>query len=545
MKRYHQYLLEGAEQRVDSLLTYQVLREEDRNYGGVAMRERSYPQAKSTIYRITPAICTYVNPESRFHENEEVRTRILLALNYIRGKQRESGCFDLENCNFDSAPDTAFCVKRLLPLYRILERYPAAGMETAKKMLREISEKALEGIADGGFHTPNHRWAIASILADGSRLFDLPYLMEKAYEYLREGIDCNEYGEYSERSAITYNAVNNAAMITLYEATGEEKYLEYVRRNLAMMLTYFEDDGSIFSENSTRQDKGAKAFPRDYFYQYLYVAARGGDPKYGRAARRIIDDNRRMNLRKAPDCLHYIMLDDLMQQYVFDGSGFLDSYERYYQASGIMRFKSGKVSYSLVEESAKPLFFNTGSLGFFMRGSIGYFEKRHILLDDLTPIEGGYRTTFHADGWYYLPFEQVDEEIVDFFAIDNTKRKKIIKNTVDIDIELLHREGGFDISFTSRGIDEVSVLLEWVIPSDCEVESDAFYCISQPGGTVFVRQGHVEVRRGMDRFSIGPMGVSKYILKGNYGSEPSSESDFTLGTVMTTPFKKVFEIRSL
>ena len=40
------------------------------------------------------------------------------------------------------------------------------------------------------------------------------------------------------------------------------------------------------------------------------------------------------------------------------------------------------------------------------------------------------------------------------------------------------------------------------------------------------------------------MGVSKYILKGNYGSEPSSESDFTLGTVMTTPFKKVFEIRS-
>ena len=544
MKRYLQYLLEGGEQRVDYLLAYQVMEAEDRNYGGIAMRERAYPQAKSTIYRITPAICCYVNPASRFYKDSEVYDRIILALKYIRSKQRESGCFDLENCNFDSAPDTAFCVKRLLPLYRIVERYPAPNVEVIKEMLQEICKRALEGIADGGFHTPNHRWAIASILADGSNLFNLPIHMEKANEYLREGIDCNEYGEYSERSAITYNAVNNAAMITLFEATGEEKYLEYVRRNLTMMLTYFEDDGSIFSENSTRQDKGAKAFPRDYFYQYLYVAARDSDPMYGRAAKRIIDDNRRMNLRKAPDCLHYVMLDDPMQQYTFDGSGFLDSYERYYQSSGVMRFKSGKVSYSIVEDSAKSLFFNTGSLGFFLRGSIGYFEKRHILFSDLTAVEGGYRTTFHGDGWYYLPFEQVDEEIVDFFAIDNTMRKKIIKNTVDIDIEVLHKDGGFDLVFTSRGIDEVSVFLEWVIPADCEVENDAFYCISQPGGALLVRDGYVEVRSGMDRFSIGPMGVSKYIVKGNYGSEPASESGFTLATVMTTPFKKIFSVRS-
>ncbi|SMP41562.1 hypothetical protein SAMN06298221_10213 [Sphaerochaeta associata] len=545
MERYHQYLIEGAEQRIQYFLKYQTVNVNDRNFGGIGMYEKNYPQAKSTIYRMTPALCCYVNPTSSYFENQELLERIYLALRYIMSKQRESGCFDLENCNFDSAPDTAFCVKRLLPLYRIVEGYPALNTESVLVMLRQIIEKALEGISNGGFHTPNHRWAIASILADGSKLLDMPKYMDKAKEYLAEGIDCNEFGEYSERSAITYNAVNNAAMLTLYQATGDEKFLDYVRRNLKMMLTYMEDDGSIFSENSTRQDKGAKAYGRDYFYQFLYVAARDTDPIYGKAAKRILDDNKRMNLRKAPDCLHYIMLDEKMYNYTFTDSGFLDSYEKHYKSSGLVRFKQGKMSYSLVENSPKALFFNTGSFGFYLRGSIGYFDKRHILLNELSRTQDGYKSTFHADGWYYLPLKKVDREIINFFEVDNSQRDKIIKNTIDIDIEVINRQNGFDISFTSKGIDEVSVLLEWVIPEGCEVENDAFYCISQPGGAIMVRQGYVKVRNGNDSFSFGPMGVSKYIMKGNYGSEARSESSFTLCTVMTTPFKRIFKVRSL
>ena len=68
---------------------------------------------------------------------------------------------------------------------------------------------------------------------------------------LKEGNDCNEDGEYAERSAGNYNRINNDAMIMLAVATGDESYYAPVLRNLEMMLTYIDPDDSIFTNNST------------------------------------------------------------------------------------------------------------------------------------------------------------------------------------------------------------------------------------------------------------------------------------------------------
>lgn len=545
MNEFIPYLMEGAHRRIAYMLQYQVVTPQSADLGAIPMYEWAYPQAKSTIYRIAPAICCYVNPQSRYFQNKDIYRRIQLALAYIAKKQRPSGCFDLENCNFDSAPDTAFCVKRLLPLSRILSQYPAEGAQALLEPINRIIAHAAQGICHGGFHTPNHRWAIASILMGCANLLNQPEYREKADEYLREGIDCNEYGEYSERSSITYNAVNNAAMITLFEQTGEQRYLDFVRRNLNMMLTYFEGDGSIFSENSTRQDKGKKAYPRDYFYQFLYTAAHYQDDVLGSAACKIIRDNRTLNLRNAPDCLHDLMLHPQLQEYRFKGCGFPESYERYYKESGIMRRRQGKTTYSLVENASKLLFFNTGGIGLYLKLSIGYFDQRHIKIGALTPTDTGYRFTFHADGWYYLPFGQVDAPITDFFKADNTRREKVIKNTVDIDVDFINHPDGLDIRLASRGIDSVSVLLEWGLPPHCQVEGESFYCMPGAGESLLVKSGALTVRSGMDAFSISPMAASRPIMKGNYGSDAQSPDHFTVYNVVTTPFDHVIRIRAL
>ena len=78
---------------------------------------------------------------------------------------------------------------------------------------------------------------------------------------LAEGIDCNEDGEYAERSAAIYNCVNNNAMIDLGTCTGKEEYFDHAVRNLRMMLTYMEPDGTVFTANSTRQDNGKRSYP--------------------------------------------------------------------------------------------------------------------------------------------------------------------------------------------------------------------------------------------------------------------------------------------
>ena len=77
------------------------------------------------------------------------------------------------------------------------------------------------GLLEGGFHTPNHRWAIAALLATCGKMYGEEDLTQAAFAYLNEGIDCNADGEYSEKSAGNYNGVNNQAMLLLADALGD------------------------------------------------------------------------------------------------------------------------------------------------------------------------------------------------------------------------------------------------------------------------------------------------------------------------------------
>lgn len=74
------------------------------------------------IYHLTTMTACCLNADSKWHLDAEVLRRILLALDYVRRSQRPGGYFDLVNCNFFSGPDTAFCTKRLLPVYVYLRR---------------------------------------------------------------------------------------------------------------------------------------------------------------------------------------------------------------------------------------------------------------------------------------------------------------------------------------------------------------------------------------------------------------------------------------
>ena len=67
--------------------------------------------------------------------------------------------------------------------------------------VEHIVRRGAYGILEGGFHTPNHRWAIASVLMACGRLFDCKEMEQAAFSYLNEGIDCNEDGEFAEKSA--------------------------------------------------------------------------------------------------------------------------------------------------------------------------------------------------------------------------------------------------------------------------------------------------------------------------------------------------------
>ena len=227
-----------------------------------------------------------------------------LALDFVGRTQREDGSFDFPSCNFKSAPDTAFCFKRLYAAWRLIKKRGKAedtDLAVIEKKYLAIMHRALEAICTGGFHTPNHRWGIAAALLQGADLFAgepefAARLKARAGQYLAEGIDGDEDGEYAERSTGNYNGVVDKSLISAYEATGNEEFLGYVERNLDMMLYYIDGDDTIFTQNSTRQDHGTKLYPDKYFYLYTYMAAKTGNPLFDAAAHKSIKDNMDLSL---------------------------------------------------------------------------------------------------------------------------------------------------------------------------------------------------------------------------------------------------------
>lgn len=160
-----------------------------------------------------------------------------------------------------------------------------------------------------------------------------------------------EDGEYAERSTGNYNAVVNNAMMALYEETGDSRFLDFVERNLQMMLHYIDPDDTIFTQNSTRQDKGKQDYADKYFYQYLYLCSRQENPVLDGAAHKIIRDNmERGDL--APDCLYIVMNHEGMMQHRFVKCGFLEEYRKYFRNSGVLRVKKKAYTYTILNGKA-------------------------------------------------------------------------------------------------------------------------------------------------------------------------------------------------
>ncbi|MCD8069219.1 MAG: hypothetical protein LUE87_10105, partial [Lachnospiraceae bacterium] len=304
MKRYWAHIVTSTEKRVEEFLRGQV-RDENREDRG--RLESDIMEGKPTVYLLTDCLCLYFCEESRYCRSEELWEAVLGGVGFLERWQREDGSMDYPSCNFFSAPDTAFCFRRLFGAWQLLDRYGTSERELAlKDRYYAMMVKCEQILLYGGFHTPNHRWAVTAALLCMAKLEEdeekAGQLKKRARQYLAEGIDGDEDGEYAERSTGNYNAVVDKSLLLAWESTGDESFLKYVGRNLTAMLYYIDGDDTIFTQNSTRQDHGKKLYPDQYFYLYTWMAQRNGSAVFDAAAHKMIRDNRQRG-DLAPDCM--------------------------------------------------------------------------------------------------------------------------------------------------------------------------------------------------------------------------------------------------
>ena len=547
MEKHYQKIIQDTQDRVEKSLQIQVLDEKSPRYGGFADSD-GIVQAKFSIYRVATMTAAYCNEDTVYYHDEKVLDSILLGLDYIQRVQHENGLFDYVTCNFFSAPDTAFCIKKLLPVYRyLLGRAKKSDLPDGEQLIlvrvENIVRAGAYGMLEGGFHTPNHRWAIASVLMTCGKLFDCVEMEKAAFTYLNEGIDCNEDGEFAEKSAGNYNRINNDAMIMLSEATGDASYEQNAVRNLKMMLTYWEPDDSIFTANSTRFDKDKLVYPKDYYMEYLSMGMKYQISEFLQMCNTIFEVVDRKHIT-SPDFLIWFMLNPEYRKLEFEGSYRRPDFRRYYRESGIARGQQGRFTYTVMNGKSNFFYLHNGTMKLELKVAGSFCEHRAFKSEKMEQLsEREYHLNQTMRGWYYLPFSE-KPETNDWWKMDNASRNKKMGPDMQIDVWVKEVENGVDVRVKTSGVEGAPWRIELAFSGVDFLTNDYMDMPLTGSEVIVVKEGYTEVGNGKDALILGPCFGEHHFTEGKEDSEAKTAGAATIYLTDYTAFDHTIEIRN-
>lgn len=543
MREHYSRILQDTDRHVEHYLRIQNM-DASSPFHGAFTQPDGYYQAKFAIHCVTEMIAVYCNQDSTHYHDTKVLERIFTGLDYIDRQQHDNGLFDYVTCNFFSAPDTAFCIGMLVPHYRYLLGRDdiTPEEERIRQRIGTILHKGGRGLLEGGFHTPNHRWAIASLLSICGKLFHEDDLTQAAFSYLKEGCDCNEDGEYAEKSAGNYNAVNNNAMLLLADALEDPRYEQPVLRNLKMMLTYWEPDDTVFTANSTRFDKDRLVFPVGYYLEYLSMGLKYQIPEFLAMANHIFDIVRREQI-PAPDVLMELMLHPQWRDAEYAASGTPLTYNAFYQDSGIARVRRGRYTYTVMRGKSNFLYVHNGSIKLAMKIGGSFCEHRAFKAETMEQRPDG---SFHLHqtmrGWYYLPFEEVPPTS-DWWQMDNASRPKKLGPDMDIDVIVRESEDGLEVELDAHGVTGAPWRVELAFTGIDRISNEHMTMPIHGDEVLVLRDSDFEVTNSHAAMTLGPAFGAHHFTEGKEDSEVKTPGAATVYMTDYTPFHHVIRIK--
>ena len=543
MRGHAAQLLAQLDAHIERLMARQVLEESSADYGGF-MEDDLHVESRQCGFDLSALACGYVTKDSAHYLSERVKAALTAALAYLRAHQRPGGCVDLLSCNVASAPDTAFMINAVLNAWWLLERCEDARAAWLRPALLRLIDSAASGIAAGGFHTPNHRWAIAACLLHCAKITGRRELEARARTYLREGLDINEDGEFAERSAGNYNQVNDDQMLRLYMATGDRTFLHAAEKNLEMMYCYIDPDGSVFTNNSTRQDMGKKVYLDTYYPLYLMAGYFLGREDFGAMAEWIYQDCRRRGTW--PDGVEWLLLlpqmDGFGAQAPFEPP-FL-RYDRLFEHSDIARVRRGDFSLTLMRGKPNFLYFQSGALPLYMAIYQNLCDQRNFVPETLQRTERGFRLSGRAPVWYYQPFDQ-KPQTSDWWRMDNAARERLTAEGLHTLVEAELTEEGVRLHIRTQGVDRLPVRVEIGLLPGGRIRTQHFTQLMRAGEQVTILDGDIEITgpRG-DALAIGPAFGSHDIRARMGGAYPLSDACYTVLLTGYTPVDRTIFIRA-
>jgi len=279
-------LLMMNDEQVARALKKQIHAPENKYDCGIRNDDTVIPSAShgGTPAYMAAMTAALIAKDSRYYQDLTVLNALDKAADYLLTTQHNDGTISLGGTNFNSPPDTGFVVAGVTQIYHLLHRDSWERLKPITLKVKLFLERTIPAFLTGGCHTPNHRWVITAALGSLYEIFRLDALKERANEWLAEGMDCTEDGEWTERSNGIYNAVSDIMLYYTAKYLNRPDLLNHVRRNLKMMLYMIHPNGDIVTDYSGRQDFGGEHNLSGYYLSYKLMADLDRDPIFATMA---------------------------------------------------------------------------------------------------------------------------------------------------------------------------------------------------------------------------------------------------------------------
>ncbi len=483
-------------------MLHQVTDRSDPRFGGIVDFQSNLATARRDAHFLAGVLWLEAADGSSLDAAAHERSE--WAALHLARVQRETGRFDEPDCNIDSGPATGFILQVLLPAMRASsEGNP--GMTSRPEVLSEIVSRAYDGLLDGGFHTPNHRWVWASALAQGADSIGTapPAVLE---DILAEGVDIDADGAYIERSIESYDAVTNLSLLLLDEHLGWPAALPAIERNLEFDTHLLHADGTVDTSLSRRWGGIGKA-PLGLAAAALVAADRLNEPRLAAMAKALWTASDRSDLaglawmawaaHKAPQAFGQAGVGDLPERF-----------SRFFPATDLWRHRVGKTSVSVLGESPNILAMRFGraqlvrtSARFSYFGPAGDFIGQSVQGDPSG-------VTLHFDGQrlqrrpaYEMPLGEPVDPARWELALARRAQRTVAPQAADLTVRPLDDGVSLELTNTDGLADTPGqIALDFAPGGRWESPADLF--TPQPGSSIVLRRGPASMRYGPDAISI-------------------------------------------
>lgn len=485
------------DEAVDRQLQQQVTAPDSR-WRGAVPNEHGLYMAASGGGVINYAGASYLCPQSRYHRDPRVKNAIRLAADFLVRSQTPDGNIDLEITNFNSPPDTGFVVWNVAEIASAARRLGDAEIEA---MLKPFLLNAARGMAKGGVHTPNHRWVICSALAQIHALWPDPAYVRRIDQWLAEGIDIDEDGQWDERSTTIYNTVSNRAFVLMAVKLRRPELLDPVRKNLDSMLHLLHPGYEVVTEISRRQDLNQRGTMGRYWYPLATLARTDKNGQYETLARHFEDGHAGLGT----------VLDQ--PELLAPGpppAGIPESYVKTFKTIPLVRVRRGLTSASILTGGASRFFTLRRGTAVVeaVRFASAFFGKAQFVPSAWERQGDAYVLTQELEGPYWQPLSPPVQVAAGEWGRSRSRRVASEVCKLRQTATIAETPTGFRVRIQSSGTDGVPLAIEIGLReggqlSGCEKLSAGSWLLSS-GQAAYRHEGHTI------RFGPG-LGLHKYV----------------------------------